>query len=133
MAFPQVPQRFALEELERMLAVNQNDQEILLLAVMGVRRRRREREGRQRRPRRWWVKPWISRRQLHGQFYNIFEELDQECVDDYRSYLRLDRNLFAEVLQRIEPRITKDPRLVEDFLKSKPFFREPIVHSMSYI
>ena len=72
----QVPQRFALEDLERMRALNQAEQDILLVAVLAVRRRRREREERVRRPRRWWVKPWVGRRQLHGQFYHIFEELD---------------------------------------------------------
>ena len=107
-----IPQRFGLEDLQDMIARNQQDQEILLLAVVAVRRRRRAREERQRRPRRWWVKPWVGRRLLHGQFYHIFEELDRECQDDYRSYIRIDRELFAEILRRIEPRITKDPRLV---------------------
>lgn len=112
MALARVPQRFALQDLEHMLALNQEEQDILLLAVIAVRRRRMQRQERERRPRRWWVKPWIGRRQLHGEFYTIFDELDRECQEDYRSYIRIDRNLFGEVLRRIEGRITKDPRFV---------------------
>lgn len=112
MALHQVPQRLARENLDRVVARNEPEDNILLLAVMAWRRRRRLRQQQERMPKRWQVKPWIARRPMHGAYYTLFEELDRECEQDYRSYLRMDRNLFAYILMRIEPRITKDPRLV---------------------
>ena len=63
-----------------------------------------------RRKRRWWVKPWIQRRRLYGQYDTLFQELDRESRGDYLSYVRMDRNMFAELLYRIAPRITKSER-----------------------
>ena len=105
-------QRHALEDLDRQLAANRRDLNNMLLALLGLRRRRRQREERRKRiaPRRWWVKPWVRDRVIHSQYGNLFQQLDQECDMDYKSYVRLDRNTFAELLQRIAPRITKNPR-----------------------
>jgi hypothetical protein len=63
-----------------------------------------------RRERRWWVRPWIQRRPFLGQYETLFAELDRESHGDYMAFIRIDRNLFAEVLQRVSPRITKGPR-----------------------
>ena len=52
----------------------------------------------------------MERRREFGQYYTLFEELDRVCQGDYQGYLRLDRNLFAEVLMRVAPRITKSDR-----------------------
>ena len=110
MALPVVPQRLALQDLEELLQQNRRDHRILLLAILARRRRQRQREGRGRK--RWWVKPWtsIERRIVFGPYYNLIEELDRECQEDYRSYLRMDRNMFGEVLERIAPMITKCDR-----------------------
>ena len=116
MAFAQVPQRLAIENMHRMRDLQDDDDDILLLAVLALRRRRRQREEQGRMARRWWVKPWIRQRPIHSQFYTIFEELDLEVDEDYRGYVRIDRNMFAQILQRIEPRITKDPRFVKTFI-----------------
>ena len=112
MAFYRFSQDDALEELDRMLDENREEQLILLAGVMALRRRDRARAREQaarrpRRPRRWWVKPWVGGREVHSQFRNLFEELDEEFDEDYRGYVRLDRELFHEILVRIAPRITK--------------------------
>ena len=109
-----------MENLQRRLRADMEEQNILLLLALVLRRRRnrrREREQaalrnvqRQRRPRRWWVKPWVVGRQVHSQYGNLFEELEQECQGDYLSYIRMDRNTFAEILQRVAPRLRKNPR-----------------------
>lgn len=80
------------------------------MAVLARRRRQRQRQGRA--VKRWWVKPWtsIERRIEFGPYYNLIQELDRECAEDYRAYLRMDRNMFGEVLERIAPRITKSDR-----------------------
>lgn len=89
---------------------------ISLMYHIHFRRRRREREENQRQPRRWWVKPWVQRRQMQGQYYHLFEELDRETLMDYKGYIRIDRELFAEILQRVGPRITKSTRYVQVIL-----------------
>lgn len=98
--------------MDRQLAANRRNQNVMLLAVLALRRRRREREERRNRraPRRWWVKPWVRDRAIHSQYDHLFQQLDQECDMDYKSYVRMDRNTFAELLNRIAPRITKNPR-----------------------
>ena len=118
----QVPQRIALRDLEAIVARNNRDQQILLLAVWAARRRQEQRQGRARRPRRWWVKPWVARRPLHGQYHQLFQELDQECEMDYMSYIRVDRNMFAELLDRVGPRIEKSQRWVHFFWGKVGFF-----------
>lgn len=65
-----------------------------------------------RRVRRWWVKPWIQRRRFFGQYQTLFTELEREFHGDFMGFIRIDRNLFAEVLQRIAPRITKATKYV---------------------
>lgn len=113
MAFMNNPQHVALENLQHLLLANQQQQNVLLLAVVALRRRRRrerDQAARPRNPRRWWVKPWVRQRQVHSQFENLFQELDEECDMDYMSYVRMDRNTFAEILQRVAPRLRKNPR-----------------------
>ncbi len=75
-----------------------------MLAVV-ARDRLQERQRR----RRYWVKPWLTRRPLLGQYETLFQELDQQSAGDYFGFIRMDRNMFAEVLQRVAPRITKGP------------------------
>ena len=45
-----------------------------------------------------------------GQYDTLFQELDWESAGDYFGYIRMDHNLFAEILQRVAPRITKGPK-----------------------
>ena len=45
-----------------------------------------------------------------GQYETLFQELDRESEGDYIGFIRMDRNTFAEVLQRVEPRITGNER-----------------------
>lgn len=116
MDFDRYSQNDALEQLDRRIAQNRMVTTVLLAGVLALRRRRRARERAQaqqrppRRPRRWYVKPWVVGRGVHSQYRNLFEELDEQFDEDYRSYVRMDRQLFHEVLQRVAPRITKCPR-----------------------
>lgn len=78
-----------------------------LVVIMAYNRVQQQRE---RRRRRWWVRPWVLRRQIFGQYETLFQELERESRGDFQAYLRMDRDIFAELLQRIEPRITKSER-----------------------
>ena len=88
------------------LAEEERDDAIFLVLV-----RERQRANR----RRWLVKPWLKRRRLFGQNNILFQELEREFEGDYMSYIRMSSNMFAELLFRVGPRITKSRRQVTDF------------------
>lgn len=120
MAFLNIPQNVALQDLERQLAANREQQNVLMLAILALRRRQREEAERQRAPRRrrrWWVKPWVRDREMHSQYHHLFQQLDEELDMDYKSYVRMDRNTFREILERVGPRLRKNPRLVQMLLE----------------
>ena len=104
---PIPPQRLRVLLLQEHLQVAAHEHDVALLALI------RERERQQgRRRRRWWVRPWIERRRLLGQYETLFQELERESRGDYVGYIRVDPTLFAELLHRVTPRITKGPRCV---------------------
>ena len=90
--------------LLQLLMLEEAEHRDAMLAVV-ARDRLQERQRR----RRYWVKPWLTRRPLLGQYETLFQELDQQSAGDYFGFIRMDRNMFAEVLQRVAPRITKGP------------------------
>ena len=65
-------------------------------------------EARARRRRRTcWVKPWLQRRVLLGQYDTLMHELMRESHGDFKNYMRTDLDMFREMLARVAPRITK--------------------------
>ena len=116
MAVRNLAQRIAILDMQRQLLENQQDQNMLLLIAVALRRRRNRRleeaARRPRQPRRWWVKPWVRTREMQSQYANIFQSLDEiveQCEGDYMGYVRMDRNIFAEILHKVEPYIRKSP------------------------
>lgn len=118
MAYLNFGQNVPLENqaIVQRLYMNNLQHQNLMMMGMGYlvlrdrRRRRREREeaeqaARQRRPRRWYTRPWVLGRQMHSQYRNIFEEMDAQCQGDYMAYVRMDRDSFHKLLQRVGPRI----------------------------
>ena len=71
-------------------------------AVYGHRRRRR-----QQRRREVWVRHWLSRRTLFGQYDQLLHELNREDAKGYKNFLRVDADLFGELLDRVGPHIEK--------------------------
>ena len=96
--------------LEDRVREDKRDREavVLIMAYQHIRQQRQRR-------RRFWVRPWVERRRIFGQYETLFQELERESRGDFHSYLRMDRETFAELLQRVEPRITKSERLVFNF------------------
>lgn len=98
MALPLLPQ-----ELQRLAIVldeqQQQDDELAVAVLLMIRRRRRAR--------RYWVRPWILRRQLFGHYENLMAELDRESHGDFRGFLRMEPAMFHELLTRLTPRLTK--------------------------
>ena len=64
--------------------------------------------GRQRcrpRHRRYWVKPWFSRRLDYGHYDHLMRELEAEDMVSFRNFVRMDPAMFKEVLQRVGPEL----------------------------
>ena len=53
------------------------------------------------------MKNWIARRQMFGDYHNLMRELDAENPEDFQAYTHMEPAMFRELLDRIEPRITK--------------------------
>jgi len=113
MALARAHERQALRDLDDQIARMRIHHRVLLLGLMHERNRLRQRQQQdERRARRWWQRVWVERRRELGQYHNLFELLECEFQGDYEKYLRLDRDLFAEILRRVGPRITKSVRYV---------------------
>ena len=74
-----------------------------VIAAEGERGIRRERQRR-----RWWVRPWLQRRPLYGQYETLMAELEHEHHNDFKSFLRMEPEMFYELLLRVAPHIEKN-------------------------
>ena len=88
-------------DLQRLRLLQQQNQ-IVIAQILVDRQRRR-----QPRPRRYWVKPWLSRRLDYGHYDRLMRELEAEDVVSFKNFVWMDPAMFREVLQRVGPRIEK--------------------------
>ena len=86
-----IPGRMHHRLLQLLMLEEVEDRDAMLAAVALNRL-----QERQRRPRLHWVKPWLTRRPLFGQYETLFQELDQESAGDYFGFIRMDRNLHYD-------------------------------------
>lgn len=73
----------------------------------------------QRKRRRWWVRPWIARRNLLGASNTLLRELAVEDPDSYCNHLRMDESKFEELLLLVAPLITKENTLMRDSIPTR--------------
>lgn len=64
-------------------------------------------DQRERAPRRWWVKPYLQRRVIHGEYDALLSELMIEDPDKFKQVMRIDVATFHEILTLVAPTITK--------------------------
>jgi hypothetical protein len=64
-------------------------------------------QRRRRRPRRWWTREWVLDRPLYGQYEKLMTQLTAHDQASFRNFVRVDPDLFHELLQRIAPRIER--------------------------
>ena len=83
--------------LEDMVAVTNG---VVAQVVQG----RRNRVGVRRR---FWVRPWIIRRPLLGQYEQLMQELMVEDIPAYKNFVRMEPPMFFELLDRLSPRIQR--------------------------
>ena len=63
--------------------------------------------ARKRKRRSEWVRPWLLRRPLYGQYEKLMAELVGEDVNSFKNFMRIDRDTFHKILTRVGPRIEK--------------------------
>lgn len=69
--------------------------------------------------RRWWVRPWIQRREEFGASSRLLEELKEEDPETYRNVLRMSATKFQELLNLVEPIIRKQDTHFRQAIPSK--------------
>ena len=55
--------------------------------------------------RRWWVRPWLARRPICGHYEQLMNELLRENHTDFKMFLRVEPEMFFELVERVGPRI----------------------------
>ena len=56
-----------------------------------------------------WVKPWLSQCVSLGHYDTHMQDLMPESRGNFKSYLRLEPEMFREMLDRVGPRTEKSP------------------------
>ena len=108
----------------RMTNISENLQNVLLLVdtmkiklllseVLFLQQQREINDGgktarkRKRKRRSEWVRLWLLRRPLYGQYEKLMAELVGEDVNSFKNFMRMDPDTFHEILSRVGPRIEK--------------------------
>lgn len=79
------------------------ENDIAMAEQLEVQRNRRD-----RRRRRYWVRPWIARRPLFGQYERLLHELRDEDIPAFKNFIRMEPAMFQELITRLGPRIAKN-------------------------
>ncbi len=79
-----------------------NAQDDLWLNQVAVEARRRRRRNRV-----VWVRNWLQRRPLYGQYKKLMVELWDEDVAGFHNFMRMDPAMFQELIQCLGDRIRK--------------------------
>ena len=90
-----------LLKLQVDLACEASENNLLLYALLLEMKKRKKKR------RTLWVRPWLLRRPLYGQYEKLLEELQLEDGHAFRNFIRMDGNLFMELLDRVHRRIEK--------------------------
>ena len=82
------------------LELDKNAAQVNIVVAQAVLHQRRRR----RRNRTIWVKPWLQRRNLLGQYERLMAELRDEDIPAFRNFLRVEPAMFNELLNRLGER-----------------------------
>ena len=77
------------------------------LLWMYKRKMEQQKEKRKIKRKSIWVRGWLCRRKQFGHWSTLLQELIKEDKSSFHNFLRMDENLFSEVLHRINHRIEK--------------------------
>ncbi|MGH0118224.1 UNVERIFIED_CONTAM: hypothetical protein FKN15_050819 [Acipenser sinensis] len=59
-------------------------------------------------PRKSWTKPWLRRRQKHGAYHALIQEMRLEDAEKYQNFLRMDTQSFDLLLNLVKHLIEKE-------------------------
>ncbi|XP_077371324.1 putative nuclease HARBI1 isoform X1 [Festucalex cinctus] len=97
------------EETQRAAAVKV----VLRMAAAGViimkQKRKKEAEGRKnmKKRRTVWVRECLLQRTEVGQYEKLLQQLEDGDVESFKNYLKVEPDLFHELVERLTPRIQK--------------------------
>ena len=60
-----------------------------------------------RRPSRIWSRKWLLRRPVSGNYAQLMHELQEEDPPSFKNYTRVEPEVFAEIVERVTPRLEK--------------------------
>ena len=96
-------QRVRLANLRLQLLQVQRRRDFLVAAIL----LEDQWQHQQQRRRTMWVKPWLLRRVTLGHYDTLTQELMRESRGDFKSFLRMEPEMFRDILDRVAPRIEK--------------------------
>ena len=102
------------QRLEYEIAVLQHQQNLMELTLHQLHIIRRR--GRRRRQRRFWIRPWIGRRRQFGLYDQLLVELRNEDQSAFKNFMRMQPEMFDELLTRVGPRITKQNTTYREYV-----------------
>ena len=82
----------------------------ILVDVYSRKRKRLQRQAPTapaQRPKRIWCRQWLLRRSIHGEYDHLLTELHREDEKGFKNFLRITPDLFAEMVERLSPKLTK--------------------------
>ena len=88
-------------------------QEQALMSVLQLQIKRKKRS----KTRKYWVKPWLTRRLQYGMYHTLMRELERES-GDFVSLMRMEPEMFREILMRVSERIRKQTTKFRKSLES---------------
>ena len=63
--------------------------------------------NRERKQRGWWTRDWLLLRTIHGHYEALMAELRLENLEEFNNFVRVDVQIFQELLHVLGERITK--------------------------
>ena len=96
-------------------------EEIVLLAL------KRRRRNARRKKRKYWVRPIFQRRQQQGEYHNLLQELRLADPDFHFNYLRMSKERFDFLLEKVPVIIARSKLLKCEFCAH--IIGQPCTHS----
>ena len=82
---------------------------VCILCTLILRRRLRRLRVR---PRRMWSRAWLQRRRARSCYNTLLQELRVEDIDEYKNYMRMSKETFNMLLEKVRPYIEKQESLL---------------------
>ena len=89
---------------------------VCILCTLILRRRLRSLRVR---PRRMWSRAWLQRK-TRSCYNTLLQELRAEDIDEYKNYMRMSKEIFNMLLEKIRPYIVKQDTNMRQSISVEP-------------